>query len=106
MAKYLAIAKTLINEFKAIKIEQIGRDLCSHVNAIVDLASVFKGETGQTIAVDLILTPSHETSQKFILINIELWPSWMEPIVNFIRHDKLSKDKKEAHKLLIKATQF
>ena len=46
MAKYLAIAKNLI-EFKEIKIEQVGRDLNSHADALVDLASIFEGKIGR-----------------------------------------------------------
>ena len=55
MAKYLAIAKALLIEFKAVKIEQVGRDLNFHTDALVGLASVFKGKLGRTIVVNLIL---------------------------------------------------
>ena len=44
MAKYLAIAKTFISEFRAVMIEQVGRDLNAHADALVGLASIFKGE--------------------------------------------------------------
>ena len=54
MTKYLAITKTLITEFKEVKIEQVGRDLNSHVGALVGLTSVFEEETGRTIVVYLI----------------------------------------------------
>ena len=43
MAKYLAIAKALLTEFKVVKIEQVGRDLNSYANA--RLASIFEGKT-------------------------------------------------------------
>ena len=33
-------------------------------------------------------------------------PSWMDQIVEFLRQDKLLKDKREAHKLRVKATRF
>ena len=105
MAKYLAIAKNLITGFKAIKIE-VGRDLNSHADALVGLASVFEGEIGQTITVNLISAPSHEMPQESILVNTELGPSWMDPIVIFLRHDKLSEDKRETYKLRIKIERF
>ena len=44
MAKYLVIAKALLIEFKAVKIEQVGRDLNSHANALACLASISKGK--------------------------------------------------------------
>ena len=81
MAKYLAIAKALFTKFKTFKIEQVGRDLNSHSDAQAGLASVFEGETGQTIAVDLILALNHEISPESILVNTELGLSWMDPIV-------------------------
>ena len=75
MAKYLTMAKNLLIEFRAVKIEQVGRDLNSHADALVGLASIFKGEIRWTIAVDLISTPSHEIPQESILVNTELGPS-------------------------------
>ena len=46
MAKYLAIAKTFLTEFKAVKIEQVGRDLNSYADALATLASFFERGTG------------------------------------------------------------
>ena len=51
MAKYLTMAKNLLTGFKVVKIEQVGRDLNSHIVTLVGLASVFEGETGHTIMV-------------------------------------------------------
>ena len=70
MAKYLAIAKSLLIKFK-----QVGRDLNSHVDTLVGLTLVFKGETNWTIAVDLISIPSHEIDQESVLVSIELGSS-------------------------------
>ena len=41
MSKYLAVAKNLLTKFREIKIEQVGRDLNSHANALAGLASIF-----------------------------------------------------------------
>ena len=41
MAKYFAITKNLLTEFKAVKIEQVGRDLNSHADVLVGMASIF-----------------------------------------------------------------
>ena len=46
MAKYLAVAKNLLTEFKAIKIEKVGMDLNSDVEALERLALAFEGEAG------------------------------------------------------------
>ena len=102
MAKYLVVAKSLLTEFRAVRIKQVGRDLNSHADTLVGLASVFEGEIGRIIVVDLISALSHKIQQESILVNTELRPSWMDPIVKFLRHEKLSKDKREVHKLRIK----
>ncbi|GFS40881.1 hypothetical protein Acr_00g0071010 [Actinidia rufa] len=106
MARYLAVAKNLLIEFKAVKIEQVGRDQNSHADALVSLASIFEGEAGRIIAIELLSAPSLETSRESVLANTELGPSWMDPIMNFMRHNRLPKDKREAHKVWVKATQF
>ncbi|GFZ09639.1 similar to Ikzf5 [Actinidia rufa] len=96
MAKYSTIAKTLLTEFRAVKINQVQRDLNS-CRCTDRLGIRFEGEIGRTVAVDLILVPSYETHLENVLSNIELGPSWMDPIVEFLSHDKLPKDKREAH---------
>ena len=98
-SKYLAVAKNLLTVFKAVKIEQVGRDLNSHVDALANLSSVFEGEAGRTIAIDIISAPNLEMPQELVLVNTELGLSWMNPIINFMRHDKLPKDKRESHKI-------
>ena len=47
MAKYLAVAKKLLTEFRAVKMEQVGRDLNSHADALVGLASILKVKQGR-----------------------------------------------------------
>ena len=60
MAKYLIIEKSLLTEFKVIKIEQVLRDLNSHVDILASLTSIFEGEIGWSITVDLISAPYNE----------------------------------------------
>ena len=84
MAKYLEIIKTLLAQFQTIKIEQVGRDLNSQVYALTGLASVFEGENGRIITMDLISVPNNEINQKSILSNIELGPNWIDPIADFL----------------------
>ena len=84
----------------------MGRDLNSHTDALAGWVSIFEEEINQTIAVDLISSPSHEMPQESILVNTELGSSWMDPIANFIRHDKLLEDKREVHKLQLKVARF
>ena len=45
MAKYLAIAKILLIEFRAVKVEQVRRDLNARTDTLEGLASIFRGKT-------------------------------------------------------------
>ncbi|XP_057505747.1 uncharacterized protein LOC130789037 [Actinidia eriantha] len=106
MAKYLRMAKGLINEFRTFKIEQVGRELNAHADSLAALVAVFEGKIGRTIAVDIIPIPSIEDMQESVMVNTELGPSWMDPIVKYLRTDELPDDKKEAHRIRIKAARF
>ncbi|XP_057482002.1 uncharacterized protein LOC130768918 [Actinidia eriantha] len=106
MAKYLRMAKSLISEFRTVKIEQVGRELNAHANLLATLTTVFEGEISRTVAVDIISAPSIEDMQESVMVNTELGPSWMDPIVNYLRTDKLPNDKREAHRIRIKAARF
>ena len=46
MAKCLAVTNNLLTEFRAIKIEQVGRDLNSYVDVLAGLALFFERENG------------------------------------------------------------
>ena len=47
-----------------------------------------------------------ENHQEFVFCNTKMGPRWMDPIVEFLSHNKLVEDKREAHKLLMKTTHF
>ncbi|GFS40182.1 hypothetical protein Acr_00g0066980 [Actinidia rufa] len=103
----LCVAKNLLNKFRTVKIEQVGREFNAHADALASLASTFEGDHGRTVAVDVVSVPSIEETQSSILVNTQLGPSWMDPIVNYLRTDhQLPDDKKEAHKIRIKAARF
>ncbi|GFZ00954.1 hypothetical protein Acr_14g0005890 [Actinidia rufa] len=85
---------------------QVGRELNAHADALASLASTFEGDHGRTVAVDIVSVPSIEATHSSILVNTQLGPSWMDPIVNYLRADQLPDDKKEAHKIRIKAARF
>ncbi|GFY85714.1 hypothetical protein Acr_04g0004520 [Actinidia rufa] len=100
------MAKSLISEFRAVKIKQIGKELNAHADVLAALPSMSEGEIGRIVAVNVISVPSIDVTQEHVLINTELRLSWMDVIVNYLRLDKLLNDKREAHKLKIKATRF
>ncbi|GFZ00158.1 hypothetical protein Acr_13g0015570 [Actinidia rufa] len=97
MAKYLQLAKILLSEFRAFKIEQVGRELNAHADALAFLASTFEGDHGRTVAVDIVSVPSIEETHSSIFINTQLGPSWMDPIVNYLQADQLPEMTEKRH---------
>ncbi|GFS42946.1 hypothetical protein Acr_00g0082720 [Actinidia rufa] len=89
-----------------IEPHQVGREFNAHADALASLASIFEGDIGRTVAVEVISVPSIKETQISVLVNTELGPSWMDPIVNYMQTDQLSDDKREAHKIRIKAARF
>ena len=102
----LGSGEAFLQRIPSYKIEQVGRDQNSHMNALASLASVFERKYGRIIAMNFISVLSYETLQKSVLCNTKLGLSWMDPIIEFMRHDKLLEDKREAHKLRVDATRF
>ncbi|GFZ11140.1 hypothetical protein Acr_22g0005380 [Actinidia rufa] len=52
------------------------------------------------------LSPEHRHDKSTHFGQYELGPSSMDPVVNYLQSDKLLDDKREAHKLKIKAARF
>ena len=77
MEKYLRMAKSLISEFKAVKIEEVRRELNAHADSLAALASVFEGEISRIVAIDIVSVSSIDEAQKPVLVNTELGPSWI-----------------------------
>ena len=102
MAAHLVITKTL----HAIKIEHMERDLNSHMDVLAGLASTFEGENVQIITVDFVSVSTYKTHQESFLSNTELGPRWIDPSMEILLHEKLPNDKREVHKLQVKATCF
>ncbi|GFY85297.1 hypothetical protein Acr_04g0000350 [Actinidia rufa] len=48
----LCVAKNLLSEFRAVKIEQVGREFNAHADALASLASTFEGNHGRTLPDD------------------------------------------------------
>ncbi|GFZ21762.1 hypothetical protein Acr_29g0009240 [Actinidia rufa] len=84
----------------------VGREFNAHADALASLASTVEGDLGRTVAVDVISVPSIEETQSSIFVNTQFGPSWMDPIVNYLRTDQLPDNRNEAHKIRIKVARF
>uniref|UniRef100_A0A2N9GHZ5 RNA-directed DNA polymerase n=1 Tax=Fagus sylvatica TaxID=28930 RepID=A0A2N9GHZ5_FAGSY len=82
MKIYLAEAKKLLEKFKLVQVEHIGRDLNGHADALAGLASA--------VAPEL---------RRIISVAVDQSPSWMSPILAYLKDDILPTDRKEADRI-------
>lgn len=106
MIAYQAVAEEELRKIPEYSIQQVGRAKNTHADALASLASAVEQETERTITVEFLAEPSiHSTSTDQILCNTPS-PSWMDQIVCYLKNGDLPEDKKEAHKLRLKAARF
>ncbi|XXG82190.1 hypothetical protein AAC387_Pa10g0189 [Persea americana] len=106
MAAYLAYAKGLLSEFERAEVQQISKESNSHADALASLASAVEAGNKRTVEVETLQEPSIELQRPRQLMYVDLGPSWMDPVIAYLKNNQLSEDKTEAHKIRLKATWF
>ncbi|XP_058191476.1 uncharacterized protein LOC131308553 [Rhododendron vialii] len=105
MAAYVEAAKDLLDTFKKVYLEQISSRQNAHADSLAWLAAAVPTKLKRRVAVDYLTEPSIGRSIELVL-DMNQGPSWMDPIVDFLRDWTLPSDKKEAHKIKTKSTRF
>ena len=106
MAAYLARARGLLSQFERAEVRQIGRESNSHADALASLASAVEAGNKRTIEVETLWEPSIDLQQPRQLMCLDIGPSWMDPIIAYLKDDQLPEDRTEARKVRLKATRF
>ncbi|KAH7855786.1 hypothetical protein Vadar_028882 [Vaccinium darrowii] len=100
MLKYLSHVLKLQEDFKKVDFWHIGRDRNAHADALTALRSACSDVGGsRTVILGDIPTPSFEPWQEDIMCVAPSGPSWMDPLVTYLRDDRLPKDPKAAHRV-------
>ncbi|XP_038693764.1 uncharacterized protein LOC119991491 [Tripterygium wilfordii] len=105
MIAYLTEAKKLIEKLEDFEIQQVPRGQNSHADALATLASADQEKLRRTIIIDIQEKPSVPPEQVEVS-QAELGPSWMDPLVGFLKDGSLPEDKKEARKVTMKSSHF
>ncbi|XP_030970647.1 uncharacterized protein LOC115991031 [Quercus lobata] len=106
MQDYLVRVKHLQAHFHQFRLTQIPRSGNTHVDSLVTLATSSAQHLPRVVLVEEVLRPSTERANGIGIHNIRAGPSWMDPIVLYLKHDTLPDDKVEAGKIRRKATRF
>jgi ribonuclease HI len=105
MAAYLLKVQTAMFDFEIVRVEQIGRNLNNHADALATLASVLSADFKRFIPIETLATPSIDQPANFIN-TITVGPCWMDPYVIYLKEGVLPEQKKEAEIIRRKAVRF
>ena len=89
---YLDLAKNLLKGFHEFNIERVGREHNGHANSLARLASSVAPDFRRTITVEVQDSPSIAKSSQASICQIEMGPSWMDPILDYLSKDILPAD--------------
>jgi ribonuclease HI len=105
MVAYLTLARSLLAKFESIHVAQIGREHNSHADILAKLAMALKSDIQRTICIETLDRPSFQSQEVFVC-SISNQPSWMDPILKYIKNNELPEDKKEANMIKRKAPKY
>jgi ribonuclease HI len=105
MAAYLLKVQTAMPDFEIVRVEQIGRNLNNHADALATLASVLSADFKRFIPIETLATPSIDQTANFVN-TITVGPCWMDPYVIYLKEGVLPEQKKEAEIIRKKAARF
>ncbi|GJS93738.1 reverse transcriptase domain-containing protein [Tanacetum coccineum] len=102
MVKYLAKVKGLIGGFANFSISQVLISQNKKLDALSKIASTSFAHLSKKVLVEILKEKSIQEKAVVTVVE-EDGPTWMTPIVEYLKNETLPDDRKEARKLCIKA---
>ncbi|XP_075670351.1 uncharacterized protein LOC142640144 [Castanea sativa] len=106
MKKYLNRVKGVLGMFQSFKVRQIPRGQNAHADSLAMLATSLGSKLPQTVMVEDLMSSSLTGTSAVGIHSIHVGPSWMDPIVTFLKHGMLPEDKVEAKKVRRSAPRY
>ena len=106
MQEYLVQVKHLRAHFCHFNLVHVFRNGNTHVDSLATLATSSAQPLPRVILVEDLNRPIMAMTNSIQVHSIRAGPSWMDPLVLFLKHDTLPKDKSEADKIRRKASRF
>ncbi|KAL5547002.1 hypothetical protein UlMin_006689 [Ulmus minor] len=104
MASYLEKAKELLGQFDIVTITQIPRTENTNADALARLATGLEDSLLKTVPLEILDEPSLDKHQQVDAISDK--PTWMDPIMAYLRDGTLPQDKFEAHRLRYRSARY
>ena len=104
MAAYLEKAKGLMKTIPIVSIDIIRRSKNVNSDALAKLASTRDIELLDAVSVEFLAEPS--IKQQLEIVELVQEPSWMEPIIVYLKNGELPEGKSEARILRLKVACY
>ncbi|KAL5561391.1 hypothetical protein UlMin_031138 [Ulmus minor] len=104
MASYLEKAKELLGQFDTVTITQIPRNENTNADALARLATRLEDSLLKTVPLEILDEPSIDKHQQVDAISDK--PTWMDPIIAYLRDGTLPQDKFEARRLRYRSARY
>nr|GEV03288.1 hypothetical protein [Tanacetum cinerariifolium] len=105
IVKYLEKSKSMISGFANFSISQVPRSKNKKANALSKTASTSFAHLSKQVLVKVLKEKSIQEEEVATVVEEE-GPTWMTPIMEYLKDGTLPGDRKEASKLRIKARQY
>ena len=99
MQGYLSLVRHLQSGFESFDLLHIPRNGNKHANSFATLATSSAQRLPRVILVEDLRRPAVMGGDTVQIHQVRVGPSWMDPIVLFLKEDILPKEKPEADKI-------
>ena len=97
--EYLAQVKYLQTQFCHFHLAHVSRSGNTHIDSLATLATSSTQPLSRVILVEDLYRPTTTKANEIRVHNVRAGPSWMDPLVLFLKHDTLPDDKNEVDKI-------
>ena len=106
MQEYLSQVKCLQSDFDLFSLSHVSKSGNTHVDSLATLATSSTRSLPRVILVEHLDRANKVVKGTVCIQEVKAGPSWMDPIVNFLKNDILSEEKSEAEKIQRNAPSF
>ena len=106
MQEYLSQVKCLRPSFDLFNLSHISRSRNTHADSLATLATSSAEKLSRIILVERLSKASKIAKDPIRAHEVRVGPSWMGPIVTFLKDDILPEEKSEVEKIRRNATRF
>ena len=106
MQGYLSQVRHLQSSFESFSLLDIPRSGNTHADSLATLATSSAQSLPRVILIEDLCKPTEVKGDMVHVYQVRVRPSWMNPVILFLREDILPEDKSEADKIQRKAPRF